>query len=182
MDNKKILVISDTHGDRIALGIVLNWAKERLPPKDSIFAAAFLGDGISDLQPAAKAAGFYCDWKIVSGNNDYGIHAAETAVFDFENHRFFICHGHRYNLFGDYNSLASAAGSRGATVALYGHSHVPHYKKVNGIHLINPGSLSRSRSRIGDTFAVIECAVDKELNVEFFGINEHAEIHPVKIK
>lgn len=175
------MVISDSHGSKSALKAVFNWAKERMPPKDSICAAAFLGDGIEDLMPAMDATGFSCNWAIVKGNNDYHINEAESAVFDFVNYRFFITHGHRYNLYGGYHALVYAARSNGANAALTGHSHVPHHETLDGIHLINPGSVSRPRGRIGATFAVIECAEGEQLKVEFYGIGEKGEIRGVKV-
>ena len=39
MDGKKLLVLSDTHGSVSALKTVLNWAKDRVPPNDTISAA-----------------------------------------------------------------------------------------------------------------------------------------------
>jgi len=64
MDGKKLLVFSDTHGGFTPLKAVFSWAKDRLPPNDTISCAAFLGDGISDLKRAADETGFYCDWKL----------------------------------------------------------------------------------------------------------------------
>jgi putative phosphoesterase len=181
MDSKKLLVLSDTHGNVTALKAVFNWAKDHIPPNDTIYATAFLGDGLSDLQYAADAAGFYTDWKLVKGNNDYGISMTEALTFEFAEHQFFMCHGHRYNLYGGFNSLVTAARNAGADAALYGHSHIPYYKAVNGITLVNPGSVGRPRSRIGATFAVIECPSDKPLNVKFFEIGIQGKIKEVKI-
>jgi len=180
VDSKKLLVFSDTHGGVTALKAVLNWAKNHTPPKDTICAAAFLGDGISDLQPAANAAGFFCEWKLVGGNNDYGYSMPEAAVFDFCDHRFFMCHGHRHSLYGGYHTLIAAARNAGADAALFGHTHVPFFKNVDGMLLINPGSVVRPRSRIGASFSVVECAPDQPLKAEFWGIGAKGEIRELK--
>lgn len=182
MNSKKLLVISDTHGKTANLLAVLNWAKERTPPNGTICAAVFLGDGLSDLEPAANAAGFFCDWKIVKGNNDYGYQVPESVVFDFADDRFFISHGHRCNSYNGGHILVAAAKNNGANIVLSGHSHVPHDKTLDGIRLINPGSVGSPRSRIGATFAVIECTEDKPLKVEFWGISEKGKIEQVKDK
>jgi len=181
MDGKKLLVLSDTHGSVSALRTVLGWAKNRLPPNDTICAAVFLGDGIEDLRPAADAAGFSCEWRLVGGNNDFGYSMPEAAVFDFCDHRFFMCHGHRHSLYGGYHTLMAAAHSAGANAALFGHSHVPFCKNTDGLLLVNPGSIGRPRSRIGATFAVIECAEDMSLKVEFLGIGARGDVSEVKI-
>ncbi|MCL2185959.1 MAG: YfcE family phosphodiesterase [Treponema sp.] len=181
MDSKKLLVFSDTHGNVAALKSVFNWAKERLPPKDTICATAFLGDGIADIHMAADATGFYCDWKLVGGNNDYGYTAPEFDVFDFVNHRFFICHGHRHNLYNGFNTLITAARNAGADTVLSGHSHIPYDETLNKMRLINPGSVGRPRSRIGATFAVIECEEKQPLKVEFYGVGQWGHICAVKV-
>jgi putative phosphoesterase len=95
----------------------------------------------------------------------------ESAVLDFCDHRFFLCHGHRYSLYRDYDTLIAAARNNGADAALFGHTHVPSLDNENGLLLINPGSVGRPRSNAGATFAVIECLPETPLKVEFFGID-----------
>ena len=174
-------MLSDTHGGVADLKTVFNWAKEHTPTNGTIYSAVFLGDGISDLQSATNATGFSCDWKLVRGNNDYGYSVPEAAVFDFAENRFFICHGHRHSLYGGYHTLIAAAHSIRANVALFGHSHVPLQKTVDGILLINPGSVSRPRSRIGATFAVIECTEGEQPKAQFWGIGARGQILEVKV-
>ena len=181
MDSKKLLVVSDSHGSIKALNTVFNWAKERTPPNDSICAAAFLGDGLDDLQTAINETGFSCNWAQVRGNNDYSFQEADTAVFDFANYRFFICHGHRYAIYGGDHALISAARNNGANVALFGHAHIPIKKTVDNILLINPGSVSLPRNNKGASFAVIECTEGQKLNVEFYGIDQKGKIKVIKV-
>jgi len=182
MDSNKLLVFSDTHGSIPSLNAVMNWAKDRLPPNDTISCAVFLGDGISDLGRAAEETGFYCNLRVVCGNNDYRTSSApEAAVFDFCDYRFFICHGHRHSLYGGFHSLIAAARNSQANVVLYGHTHVPSFKKVDGLLLVNPGSVGRPRSRVGASFAVIECAANGSLTTEFFGIGDKGKIKKLKI-
>ncbi|MCL2266541.1 MAG: YfcE family phosphodiesterase [Treponema sp.] len=179
--SKKILVFSDSHGSVSALKNVFAWAKDHLPPDDSICAAACLGDGLSDISKAADETGFYSDWKIVRGNNDFNIHEPEAAVFDFAGNCFFMCHGHRHGLYGGIFSLLSAAKNNKANTALFGHTHVPFKKNVDGVLLVNPGSVSRPRSGMGSTFAVIECAEGSQPDVVFYGIGDRGSIYKVKV-
>jgi hypothetical protein len=181
MDSKKLLVISDTHGSVISLKSVFSWAKERTPPNGSICAAVFLGDGLGDLRSAAAETGFSCNWAKVKGNNDYDFQEADIALFDFINYRFLICHGHRYNLYSGYHPLVSAAQYNGANVVLFGHSHVPYHKTLDGIILINPGSVGFPRSNKGRTFAVIECTEGQQLKAEFYRIDDMGKIQKIKV-
>ncbi|MCL2277516.1 MAG: YfcE family phosphodiesterase [Treponema sp.] len=178
---KKLLVISDSHGHVSTLTIVFNWARELIPPKGTICACAYLGDGFPDLHKAAEAAGFYSDWKLVRGNNDYGIQLPEAAIFNFVDHRFYMCHGHKHSLYSGHHVLLAAVKSNNADAVLFGHSHVPVYKVIDGISFINPGSVGQPRSKIGSTFAVIECPEGEPLNVEFFSLGENGQVKKVKI-
>ena len=181
MRGRKLLVFSDSHGSVSALKAVFNWAKDRIPPNDTICMTVCLGDSLSDLHRATDETGYYSDWKIISGNNDYGIHAPETAAFDFVDHRFFICHGHRHGIYSGFHPLLAAARKAEADVALFGHSHAPFFKNMDGILLINPGSVGRSRSKIGETFAVIECTEGEPLKVDFFEIDNKKMIKKVNV-
>jgi hypothetical protein len=182
MDSKKLLVISDTHGCVSALGVILNWAKEHTPPNDTICCAVFLGDGLSDLHHTVNVSGFCSEWKYICGNNDYDHSTPGSAVFDFEGHRFYICHGHRHNIYSGTHALVNSARSNDANVVLFGHAHVPYCKIADGILLVNPGSAGRPRSRVGSTFAVIECETGEMPKVEFWGIGSRGEINKVKLK
>jgi putative phosphoesterase len=181
MDGKKLLVFSDTHGSIAALKNVFEWAKTQLPPEGNLCSAVFLGDGISDLRRAADATGFYCDWKLINGNNDYEHSMPESAVFDFGDYCFFMSHGHRHGLYGGYHSLIAAGRNNNAQVVLFGHTHVPFYKVVDGIILLNPGSVGRPRSRTGASFAVVECVPGEQLKVEFMGIGNNGKIRKLPI-
>jgi putative phosphoesterase len=180
MDGKKLLVVSDSHGDIPALKKVLVWAKNLATaaenktgaPSDIISYGVFLGDGVDDLRRAEDAAGFSCGWRFVLGNNDYGYSLPETDVFDFGGHRFFISHGHRFSVYYGLHRLIAAAISTGADTVLFGHTHVPCFARENNIFLINPGSVGRPRSNEGPTFAVVTCAPDKPVEAVFWKIGK----------
>jgi putative phosphoesterase len=180
MDSQKLLALSDTHGDVRSLKAVLQWAKGMLQD-GAIRTAVFLGDGAGDLAPAVTGAEFFCEWKLVRGNNDFDFSIPEAGVLDFGDRRFFLCHGHRYALYNGYYTLAAAARKAEADAALFGHTHVPYCKTMNGIELINPGSIGRPRSRAGASFAVIECSPGKPLNTEFWGIGPQGKIFKIEV-
>ena len=49
--------------------------------------------------------------------------------------------------------LAEKAQSLGCQFAFYGHTHIAKYEKLGDVHIINPGSISQSRSNIEETYA-----------------------------
>jgi putative phosphoesterase len=176
MTGKRLLVLSDTHGNIPALEAVLDWAFGK-GGAGTIDTAVFLGDGLQDLHYVTRR--FSAEWIKVKGNNDYAPSVPEAAVFDFCGHRFFLCHGHRYNLYNGYNTLAAAARNAEAEAALFGHTHVPHLETAGGLLLINPGSIGRPRSSIGATFAVIGCAPGKPLDVQFRSVGPQGGISEI---
>jgi len=199
MEAKRLLVLSDTHGNVSALKSVLRWAASR-QAGGVIEAAVFLGDGLHDLSVAQAEAVFSGEWKKVRGNNDSFYPAPEADVFDFGGNRFFLCHGHRYSLYNGFDRLIAAAVSNGANAVLFGHLHVPvleyaqipHSTSDKRIFLINPGSISQARSRAGSTFAVIECQPEppaecaarasppvQGLAVKFWGIDRAGNINEI---
>ena len=114
----KLLVLSDSHGARDAIKRILN--KEQ----NNVDAVIFLGDGLRDLE---QALAFFPHLRVysVAGNCDYG--ALEPLD------------GVKYDL----DTLADAAAARGAEVALFGHSHIPHAEQRGKVFLFNPGSCGR---------------------------------------
>ena len=112
----KLLVLCDSHGARDAIKRILN--KEQ----NNVDAVIFLGDGLRDLEQALEPldglAGF-----------------DQTVVF--------YTHGHMYGVKYDLDTLADAAAARGAEVALFGHSHIPHAEQRGNVFLFNPGSCGR---------------------------------------
>jgi putative phosphoesterase len=163
-NEKRLFVISDSHGNIPALRAVLKQGNDIAPD-----CAIFLGDGIQDMEKVM--VGFSYPWHKVRGNNDLVYNIPESAVLDFGGHRFFLCHGHRYSLYGGYDTLIAVARNNGADAALFGHTHVPSLDNENGLLLINPGSVGQPRSNAGATFAVIECLPNIPLKVDFFKIN-----------
>jgi putative phosphoesterase len=163
----QLLVISDSHGHLPALGAVFTWAKERV-----FEAAVFLGDGAEDLESCAAESGLSLPWKKVRGNGDHNHSIPEAAVLDIAGRRLFLAHGHRYALYSGYDTLLGAAKNLGAEAALFGHLHIPILENAEGILLVNPGSIGRPRSRVGPSFATIECPPKGALGVQFWGLKE----------
>jgi len=171
VERSSILVISDTHGNVPALTAVLGWAR------DAGFAAAmFLGDGTDDLPVASAHAGFTVPWYKVRGNLDQSFSVQDSLTVEIPAGQpdapsvrtFFLAHGNRYGVEKGGETIAAAAKAAGAEAALFGHTHVPYSAFVDGIFLLNPGSLGRSRVNAGPTFAVVECPSGGPLSAGFY--------------
>jgi putative phosphoesterase len=157
------LVISDSHGNIATLTAALKWAHDA-----NLDAAVFLGDGYEDLNLASARAGFDLPWHTVRGNGDYQFSVPDSMMLEISARTLFLSHGNRHNVREGCKTIAAAARNAGAEAALFGHTHVPYCATVNGMFLLNPGSIGRPRSDAGCTFAVLECPASGPLAARFF--------------
>lgn len=74
----------------------------------------------------------------VSGNCDYKKEMPIEREFIINNKKFFICHGHTYNVKETYSKLIEKG--QNYDFVMFGHTHIPYVNKVNNTFYINPGS------------------------------------------
>jgi len=177
--SSSILVISDSHGNIPALTTALSWVQQNAAGSaggiPAIAAAVFLGDGTEDLVVASSRAGFTPSWYKVRGNGDITFSVPDTMVLEIpgsetgtSGRKLFLAHGNRHGIDSGGQTIAVAAKAAGAEAALFGHTHVPYCATVNGIFLLNPGSIGRSRSNAGSTFAIVDCPGKGPFSARFF--------------
>ena len=56
-----------------------------------------------------------------------------------------LCHGHQYDVKWGFDSLLKIAKDNNIDIVVYGHTHIPVYKKIDNIIFINPGSTTYPR-------------------------------------
>lgn len=134
----KLLVFADTHNSHQRM---LNMTAKHEQEVDAIL---HLGDGVND---ANKVAGLFPHIPLyqVYGNCDYSRGLPSESLDHFGDLLFFYTHGHAFGVKEDLDRLFWEAKKRGATAALYGHTHIPNYTFRGGIHLFSPGSLTMPR-------------------------------------
>lgn len=141
---KKILVLSDSHGDIDAMeGIV------RREQPDLILHLGDLCRDFNELQrrlPATQAMQNVC------GNCDGFTEVPDQRVLMVEGKRILMMHGHRYEVKLGYSRAMWAAREAEADILLCGHTHIPLDRNLMGLHLMNPGSCQGSRG----TYGIIE--------------------------
>jgi len=163
LGSSSVLVISDSHGNIATLTTALKWAYDA-----NLDAAVFLGDGYEDLNLASARAGFALPWHAVRGNGDFSFSVPDDMALEISARKIFLAHGNRHNVREGHKTISAAARNAGAEAALFGHTHVPYCATVNGMFLLNPGSIGRPRSDAGHTFAVLECPDSGPLAARFF--------------
>lgn len=98
----------------------------------------------------------------VKGNCDFYPEFPMEEVIENNDIKAFYTHGHLYQVNQTRMKLAEKAKSMGCQFAFYGHTHVAKYENIGGVHVINPGSISQSRSNIEETFA--ELIIEEQNN------------------
>ncbi len=130
---KKLIILSDSHGKRA-------YVRELAPLFAENDYIIHLGDGASDAREIFKE---YPEKTYpVGGNCDFCSPYPDEGVLEVEGVRIFYCHGHKYGVKRDLTSLAKAAKEKDCDVALYGHTHRASVDKIDGVSLINPGTMS----------------------------------------
>ncbi len=130
----KIAIVSDTHG---------NWqmAAGEIKKESGITHLIFLGDHADDglLLAGALQIPAY----IVRGNCDAVKDAEEEQIVALGDWRLLICHGHRYQVKQQLQTIYYRGLELGVDYVLYGHTHIAMYEPGE-VTLINPGSMSDS--------------------------------------
>ncbi len=132
---KKIIVVSDTHGNVKAIEKLMPLIAEN----DYVI---HLGDGCADMKQVWQAYPdkvYHC-----RGNCDGLTPTPSDGEIEIEYLKIFYCHGDRYGVKSDLANLATEAKKRGCTIALYGHTHTADIQVIDGVTLINPGALRKS--------------------------------------
>lgn len=165
----KILVISDSHGNRNFFKAAVRNISEKCD------ALVFCGDGSGDL--------FFCFEEClhdkdlaeamppviayVAGNGDSDIFpmlindeykdiivpSEQTLVVCGK--KIFITHGHRFGAYYGTDGLCDAAKARGASCVFYGHTHIPNEAHKDGVYFFNPGSITFPRAGFPQSCAVV---------------------------
>ena len=154
----KILIVSDTHRSHGAY----NWMIQKEGPADMLI---HLGDVEGGEYYIEETAG--CPVHMIAGNNDYFTPLRPEEEFYIGNKKIFITHGHTYYVSTGNKRILAEAKRRGADIVMFGHIHRPVQEEVDGVLLLNPGSIAfpRQEDRKG-TYMVMEIDGENEIRVE----------------
>ena len=147
---KTLIAVSDTHGRKENLGALSRVFEEC----DYL---VHLGDGRADMKEIAEE--YPEKTYVLKGNCDLcgGLKEAEIQI---EGVKIFACHGDLYRVKSEPFTLAEEAKRRGASVALYGHTHRAAIERVDGVTLVCPGSMKSPLYR-GGSYAYLVIDGDK---------------------
>lgn len=164
----KWIIVSDNHSETGILYQLLEWHSD-------YDVAIHLGD--SEFKYNDTELSLY---QRVKGNCDFYPEFPNEAIAKHDNVQAFITHGHLYSVNSTRMKIAEKAKSLGCTFAFYGHTHVAKYENIGDVHVINPGSISQSRSNIEETFTELLISDDEKENTLNFRNRNNEIIETIK--
>lgn len=175
---KRWLILSDSHGDeKRVFDILTHWG-------ESITDLLFLGDGAKEIVEAAYIFP-EINFQAVIGNNDFSIKPNGRVTFPLENlievgqQKIYMTHGHIASYKEVHNKVSEQAKLQRAEIAFYGHLHIPFSGVINGVHLLNPGSVSYPRGGSKASYLVADFKESEGLTADsfrFFDAKKHTNL------
>ena len=135
----RIIVISDTHGREYRL-------RDIIADQPDAEALICLGDGVNDVEEVMED---YPNLKFfaVRGNQDPTSNRQDYDIVKLGGKQLLITHGHTYGVKFGLEKLLNTACVLGVDMVLYGHTHEAHVEYLDGLHILNPGSVGKGNSR-----------------------------------
>ena len=133
-----VLVVSDSHRNDANLKDVLS----RIGMIDILI---HLGDAEGSEGMIQQYAGDGVKCYFVQGNNDFFTSLPKEIVVKIGKHRCLLTHGHYYGVNMGVSGIVDEAKNRDCDVVMFGHTHKPFLKTVDGVTCLNPGSISYPR-------------------------------------
>lgn len=154
-----ILLLSDTHGETVRAIEVFLTLKENGIKLDYIVHCGDFVEDADEIREFAKV-------KIISvpGNCD-GCRGEVFEIIDTPKGDLVAIHGHANNVKLSPKSLLELASRTSAKIICFGHTHVAYHEVIDGVHLINPGSISKPRDSSKGSCALLK--INDEIEVEF---------------
>lgn len=154
----RIVAFGDIHGATINLMKLAHEFEEA----DRI---VFVGDGASSLNILDDDA----RKKLIAvrGNCDLFCRMALSTIAFQDG--IFVAHGHEHGVKdkAGINALAEAARAFDAKVCFFGHNHKASVTTIDGLTLINPGTLGDMRTNVAGEYAIVTIENGKVKRAEF---------------
>lgn len=142
----KIVVVSDSHKEFHKLNSVV---------ENNLDADAFihLGDGeheFNDVRNLHPEKSFL----FVKGNCDFADNKT-IRIANAKGIKILCVHGHEHHVHQGLDTLVAVAKQNGCKIALYGHTHLYRTELIDGIYVMNPGSIDSPRDKRPPSYGII---------------------------
>lgn len=149
----KYLVFSDSHRRTDLMESVIRSHSE--------YNIIHLGDVYEDVETIRREFPYRACCSVIGNNDFFRRNEIKELVIEDNGHKIFLCHGHTRGVKSGIDGVLCAALSKGCDIALFGHTHIKFYNEINGVKLLNPGSIGYSGTYA--TLDVNERGVDIKL-------------------
>ncbi|WAW15231.1 metallophosphoesterase family protein [Peptostreptococcus equinus] len=143
----RILVISDTHSAKKLMD------KLKVKLAGNIDMIIHAGDHFEDSIYLKSILNVPV--MAVVGNCDFNT-AEKELDFELEGINIFLTHGHKYGVKSSDDLIVQRAKKVNAKIAIYGHTHIKEDKEIEGVRVINPGSLTLPRDGCKGSYVILE--------------------------
>lgn len=150
----RIAVFSDTHGNTEKMRDIVRTVNPNI--------IIHLGDHDKDTKILKQEFPNIPVYS-VCGNCDYGSQEPSEGILSVGKVNIFATHGHFYNVRDELDSLVYTAKRRNCQIALYGHTHIPDCRVIDGVTAVNPGTAGIGWEL---TWALITLSDDGSFSVE----------------
>lgn len=142
MKMKKIVIMSDNHGDQS----MIEYVKQQEPRADY-----YIHCGDSEAYDVRVLEGFIC----VKGNNDWSLDLPKEVKLNVEGVPILITHGQYFGYFNRELAMNDLLTRNECQVLISGHTHMPMFEKDGSFYYINPGSTTLPRGGSARSYAVL---------------------------
>jgi putative phosphoesterase len=148
-ENMRIFVCSDTHGNYLETLQAISLA-------GAIDFIIHLGDEIDDATMLEQMTAI--PTIKIAGNCDRCWDEKRERCEEIGGYRIFLTHGDSYNVKSGLSELLAKASAERARIVLFGHTHVAIVQQIDGMLVINPGTMhQRSADK---SFAILTIETD----------------------
>ena len=130
----RVIVMSDSHGSFDRVKRIVD------STKDTAAMYIHLGDGLEEFEDVHLLYP-QLHFVAVKGNNDWGSMEKKTKQLVCGGKRVLITHGDLYRVKFGTDDFERSAREEHVDIALYGHTHCACVEYLDGLYLINPGSV-----------------------------------------
>ncbi|PLT30200.1 metallophosphoesterase [Peribacillus deserti] len=154
----KALIISDSHG------LIDELTELKIRHKD---ADVFIHCGDSELDFGHEALDGF---QYVRGNCDFDSRFPKSISKEMLGYRFFVTHGHLYNVKMTLMNLSYQAEEEQAEIVCFGHSHIAGSEMIGGRLFINPGSIRLPKGIRDKTYVLLDMQ-SRHVTVQFYSMD-----------
>lgn len=134
----RIVVFSDSHGD---IWNLRETVEKHLSDSELFIHLGDKRDELDMIRSIYPEKAFLS----VKGNCDYSSAEPLEAFYSADSAKIMYTHGHMYNVKYTLNSLISSAVSNNCRIVLFGHTHIAMCDYLDGLYILNPGSIACPR-------------------------------------